>query len=102
MTPDAFRELALSLAGTTERPHFDRTAFTVRRNYATLPPDGRTANLCLDPAGQDHFISLRPDIFSKVPNKWGDRGWTQLSLAGADTDITLSALRYGWQLAGGT
>jgi hypothetical protein len=99
MTPDAFREIALSLAGTVEQPHFERSAFKVRRIYATLPPDGQSANLCLDPAGQDHFVSLRPDIFSKIPNKWGDRGWTQVALAKADNDVVMSALHYGWRLA---
>jgi hypothetical protein len=40
-----FRRIALSLEGTTEAPHFDRTAFKVRRIYATLAGDDRAANL---------------------------------------------------------
>jgi hypothetical protein len=33
------RRIALSLEGTTEAPHFDRTAFKVSRIYATLAAD---------------------------------------------------------------
>jgi hypothetical protein len=46
------RRIALSLEGTTEAPHFDRTAFKVRRIYATLAADARTANLMLTPDEQ--------------------------------------------------
>jgi len=46
------RRIALSLEGTTEAPHFDRTAFKVRRIYATLAADGRTANLMFTPDEQ--------------------------------------------------
>ena len=47
------RRIALSLPGTTEAPHFDRTAFKVRRIYATVAADGRTANLLFSPDEQD-------------------------------------------------
>ena len=43
------RRIALSLDGTVEAPHFDRTAFKVKRIYATLAADGLTANLMLTP-----------------------------------------------------
>ena len=99
MMAEAFRDIALSFAGTSEQPHFERTAFKVRRIYATVPPDGLSANLCLHPDGQDHFVSLRPDLFSKVPNKWGDRGWTRLALPSADPDVVMSALLHAWRLA---
>jgi len=37
------RRIALSLDGTVEAPHFDRTAFKVKTIYATLAADGLTA-----------------------------------------------------------
>jgi hypothetical protein len=41
-TAKDLRRIALSLDGTTEAPHFDRTAFKVRRIYATLAADGES------------------------------------------------------------
>jgi len=38
-TVQDFRRVALALDGTIEAPHFDRTAFKVRRIYATLAAD---------------------------------------------------------------
>ena len=38
------RDIALSLEGTSEAPHFDRSAFKVKRIYVTLAPGGLTAN----------------------------------------------------------
>jgi hypothetical protein len=43
------RRFALSLQGTTEAPHFDRTAFKVARIYVTLAADGRTGNFKFTP-----------------------------------------------------
>jgi hypothetical protein len=47
------RRLALALEWTVEAPHFDRTAFKVARIYATLGPDGTTANLRFTPDEQE-------------------------------------------------
>lgn len=41
MTPEAFRALALSMAGSHEEPHFERTSFRIgKRIFATMTPDG--------------------------------------------------------------
>jgi hypothetical protein len=46
------RELALALEGVTAAPHFDRTAFKVKRIFATLAADGLTANFKFTPGEQ--------------------------------------------------
>jgi hypothetical protein len=43
------RRIALSRDGTVEAPHFDRTAFKVKRIYATLAAHGFTANSMFTP-----------------------------------------------------
>jgi hypothetical protein len=43
-TGNDLRRIALSLEGTTEAPHFDRTAFRAKRIYVTLAADEKTAN----------------------------------------------------------
>jgi len=70
-TAKDFRRIALSLPGTTEAPHFERTAFKVRRVYATLAPDGRTANLMFSADEQALKCEVAPEAFSKVPHAWG-------------------------------
>jgi hypothetical protein len=70
-TAKDFRRIALALEGTTEAPHFDRTAFKVRRIYATLAADGKTANLMLTADEQELKCALAPDAFRPVPNAWG-------------------------------
>jgi hypothetical protein len=85
-----FRDLALSLEGATEVPHFDRAAFrTKRRIFATLPPDGQSANLLLDLDLQEAVCDALPDAFSPVPGGWGRMGYTTVSLrAVTEADLT--------------
>ena len=71
---ETLRRIALSLDGTTERPHFDRIAFRVARNYATLAPDGLSANFRFLPDEQAFKCMLLPTVFSPVPNAWGKQG----------------------------
>lgn len=78
-TATQFRRIALALPGTTEAPHFDRTAFKVRRIYATLAPDRRTANLMLTPDQQ--ALKCELEGFAKVPNACGVRGATTVKLS---------------------
>jgi len=89
MNAAAFRALALSLADVTERPHFDRSAFrTTRRTFATLSGDGRDVNLKLEPDQQAMLVAAS-SAFTRIPNKWGDQGWTTCLLG----QVTLAQLK---------
>ncbi|MEZ4294678.1 MAG: MmcQ/YjbR family DNA-binding protein [Polyangiaceae bacterium] len=81
ITAARFRDLALSLAGTTEVPHMDRTAFrTKRRIYATVPPGAETANLMLSLDLQEAVCEALTEAFSPVPGGWGRMGYTTVDL----------------------
>ena len=80
-TASDLRRLALALEGTTEAPHFDRTAFKVARIYVTVAPDKRTANFAFTPDEQELKCTVAPDAFAPVPNAWGRQGWTTATLS---------------------
>jgi hypothetical protein len=90
------RRIALSLDGTIEAPHFDRTAFKVARIYATLAADGLSANLMLAPDEQELKCLTAPDAFSPVPNAWGKQGWTTAQLAALSSEELKVALEMAW------
>lgn len=90
------RRIALALDGTVEAPHFDRAAFKVRRIYATLAADGKTANLMLKPDEQELKCLLAPEIYAPVPNAWGRQGWTTITLARMSTTELSAALKMAW------
>jgi hypothetical protein len=90
------RRIALSLEGTSEAPHFDRAAFKVKRIYATLTADGKTANLKFTPDEQEFKCMLAPEVFAPVPNAWGKQGWTTLTLAKASAADLRAALEMAW------
>jgi hypothetical protein len=75
------RRIALSLAGTTEAPHFDRAAFRVERIYVTLAADGRSANFKFTPDEQEFKCMMAPEAFEAIPNAWGKQGWTTAKLS---------------------
>ena len=96
-TGEDLRRLAHALAGTTESPHFDRTAFKVARTYVTLAADGLTANIRLAPEEQEFRCLLNPAAFSPVPNAWGRQGWTTIILSAVASDELASALEAAWR-----
>jgi hypothetical protein len=98
-TADDFRRLALALEGTSEAPHFDRTAFRVARTFATLAPDGATANLKLAPEEQELKCLLLPNAFAPVPNRRSAQGWTIVRLAALDPPGLAAALELAWRHA---
>lgn len=89
---ETFTEIAMSLPGAVRAPHFDRTAFKVRRTFATLAADGLTANLKFTPDEQEFKCQLAPTIFIPVPNAWGLQGWTTMVLSKANSEDILAAL----------
>ena len=95
-TAAQFRRIALALEGTTEAPHFDRTAFKVRRTYATLAADGTTVNLKLSADEQLLKCTTAGDAFAPVPGGWGAQGWTTAQLSALPVTELESALRLAW------
>jgi len=93
------RKTALSLEGTTEAPHFDRTAFRVARIYATLAADGRTANIKLLPEEQEFKCTMAPTVFVSVPGGWGQQGWTTVTLAAIGRAELKDVLTMAWSHA---
>ena len=100
-TADDLRRIALSLAGTTEAPHFDRAAFKVKRIYVTLAADGRSANLNFTPDEQEFKTMLAPEVFQAIDNGWGRQGWTTITLATASEDELRAALELAYAHAAG-
>jgi hypothetical protein len=98
-TAEQLRQAALALEGTIEAPHFDRTAFKVSRIYATLAPDGLTANLKLSVDEQEFKCLLAPRAFAAVPNAWGRQGWTTAKLAELSQPELTNALETAWRHA---
>jgi hypothetical protein len=97
-TDKDFERIALSLPGTEARPHVDRTAYRVRRIYATLAPDRQSANLMYGPSDQRRVCAARPDAFFPLPNKWGEKGATTIILTAVSEDELREALECAWEL----
>lgn len=91
------RKLAMALDGTIEQPHFERTAFKVRRIYATLAGDGRSMNVDLTPEEQAFRVMMAPGIFSQIPNGWGLRGATTVDLTRISIEELEATLRMAWE-----
>jgi hypothetical protein len=96
-TAKDLRRIALSLEGTTEAPHFDRAAFKAVRIYATLAPDGKTANLKFTPDEQELKCLTAPEAFVRIANAWGDQGWTTATLSALSTVELKHALEMAWR-----
>lgn len=95
-TADDLVRLAMALEGTTSAPHFDRTAFKVKRTFATLAADRASVNLKLTPDEQELKCLTAPESFEPVPNAWGRQGWTTVRLAAIPVDELEAALKLAW------
>jgi len=87
-----FVRLALALPDVVEYLHFDRRAFKARITFATLAPDGASANLKLSPDEQEFKCLLAPEAFAPIANAWGRKGWTLATLAALSEDELRAAL----------
>jgi len=95
-TAKDLRRLALALEGTSEAPHFDRAAFKVKRIYATLAADGKSANFKFTPDEQALKCTVAADAFAAIPNAWGRQGWTTATLSKLNVAELDAALRMAW------
>ena len=84
ITPEDARTLALSFEGTDEKPHFERTAFTVKKKiFATLSLKDKTLNLRFTPQVQFIYCPPESDVIYPIDNAWGRQGWTTINLNNA-------------------
>lgn len=77
----AFLKLARALPGVTEVAHFERTAFKAKRIFASLAKDQLTANVLLSWEDQQLHQSIDGAAFRPLPNSYGAKGWTEITLA---------------------
>jgi predicted DNA-binding protein (MmcQ/YjbR family) len=99
ITADETRSMALSLEGSGEQPHFNRTAFTVRKKiFATLSFEDRTLNLKFTPVEQLIFCPPGSDVIYPVHGGWGRQGWTTINLDKASKKLVKAALEEAYRL----
>jgi len=93
------RTLALSLPGSGEQPHFNRTAFTVgKKIFATLSFEDQTLNLKFTPEKQFIFCPPESDVIYPVHGGWGRQGWTTINLHKASKKLVKAALEEAYKL----
>lgn len=92
VSAEEFTRIAMALPGTTAAPHFDRIAFKVKRTFATLAADGKSANLKFTTDEQDFKCTIAPKVFEAINNAWGRQGWTTMNFAAASAEDVAAAL----------
>lgn len=99
MTPNDFRELALSHPETEERRHMNHPDFRVAgKIFATLGyPDKTCGMVKLSPEDQHYFSKDYPDAFFPVKGTWGRRGATSVHLKAVKKDALSKAIEAAWR-----
>jgi hypothetical protein len=99
MTPNEFRELALSFPEAIESAHMHHPDFRVGgKIFATLEyPDKDWAMVKLASDEQKHFVRSSPDVFQPAKGAWGRQGSTIVYLPAATIDIVGEALTAAWR-----
>jgi len=89
MTPDAFRQLALSHLNARSTTRLGAVELLIGdKVFATLgSPDPALATLRLSPDDQRRAIAQAASVFSPQPGGAGARGVTQVRLATATPDL---------------
>ena len=99
MTPNEFRELALTFPEAIESAHMHHPDFRVGgRIFATLGyPDEHAAMVKLSPEEQNEFVRTSPGVFTQVKGAWGLQGATNINLRAATIKIVREALTAAWR-----
>src|SRR4249919_3673777 len=99
MTPNEFRELALSFPEAIESAHMHHPDFRVGgRIFATLGyPNEKSAMVKLSSDQQKEFVGSHPGVFQPAKGAWGRQGSTIVDLPSATIDILRDALTAAWR-----
>jgi len=99
MTPNEFRELALSFPEAIESAHMHHPDFRVGgRIFATLGyPSENSAMVKLSSDEQKEFVRSGSGVFTTAKGAWGRQGSTIIYLPAATIDIVREALTAAWR-----
>lgn len=102
MTAQQFRRLALQLPEVRESAHCGHPDFRVGAGkkpkvLASLSPDETTANVKLTPAEQADLMRATPGVVAPCVGRFGEWGWTQITLRSAKTGLVRGALVSAWR-----
>ena len=102
MTPDAFRRIALSLAGAEEREHMGHPDFRVGgKIFATLGyPDAKFGTVMISLEDQSLLVQKYPQAFAPAPGAWGRSGSTSVHLRHAPARALRIAIEAAWERRG--
>ena len=102
MSPDDFRNIALSLPGASESAHMNHPDFRVgKKIFATLAyPDAGWGMVKLTPEQQREFVAADPDSFVPASGAWGARGSTIVRLRSAKAILVNAAIEAAWRNVG--
>lgn len=94
MTPDQFRQLALSIPQAVESAHMNHPDFRLgSKIFASLgKPDEDWGMVKLSPEEQHDFIEQSPKAFKPCAGAWGERGYTNVHLPTVTAKTLKSAL----------
>ena len=101
MTPNEFRELALSFPEAIESAHMRHPDFRVGgKIFATLGyPDENSAMVKLSANDQKEFVRTNPGVFTAAKGAWGRQGATTINLRATTIGIVREALTAAWRRA---
>lgn len=102
ISTETFRQMALSLPGAIELPHFDRASFRVNKKiFATMLEKDKIAVLMFSPLQQSVFCAFDKTIIYPVPGGWGLKGATIFELQKMKKAMMKDALKVAYdEIAG--
>ncbi|HLO71771.1 MAG TPA: MmcQ/YjbR family DNA-binding protein [Flavipsychrobacter sp.] len=81
ITAATARKLATAFDEVTEEPHFENTAFKVKKKiFATINEPEKRMTVKLSLLDQNVFCTFDAAVIYPVPNAWGKQGWTHVNL----------------------
>ena len=98
MSPDEFRQIALSMQGAVEGSHMHHPDFRANgRIFATLHGDDASGTVMLTPEEQQEFLTLKPKMFKPSAGAWGRQGCTDVRLDAADARTLRQAMTLAFE-----
>jgi hypothetical protein len=82
------RQIALAFPETEEMPHFEKPSFRVKGKIFVVHNQAMNRiSVKLSETQQSLFCAFDNSMIYKVPNKWGNQGWTLVELENAPLEL---------------